>query len=511
MGLAEVAPWAGVSVATVSRYRAGRNAVEASALAPALMLHDAEANQLLPRPGYRRTPIRVPDRVDERLGAFLGYLVGDGHVSRVKRNLGLTTGDDEQARAFARLARDLFDLTPRVKRDGGRWRVLLHSEELADFLVHALGITEGPSARRKKIPAAVLESPESVVRAFLSAYFDCDGSAGREGVILSTSSDVMAEQVQLLLLNFGVLSRRRRRKDGCWRVQVFGASARVFAEKIGFGLERKQQRLRLYIDTHRWFREERWEDEVVSIEHGRGDVYDISVEETHRYAAQGFVNHNSYWHSTLMTQRALKDAEVVDFADHHAGTLAMTPGRINPYKIGIELFREIEERWNKGKFGKDYDECDDLEVRRRWDRKLGLGRQKIFEVRKIYNDVMFIDAFLDEEFCQRLQLYNYGYDSRSGRYVVTDRDWRKVKRRLLFSLTNLGHPIVHVVDANHHNRGELYLRHTFEGLALDAEKARDTLRNLQRVWRRPVHLETVEDDRGRLLSFDGNEHRSTRL
>jgi stage V sporulation protein R len=189
----------------------------------------------------------------------------------------------------------------------------------------------------------------------------------------------------------------------------------------------------------------------------------------------------------------------------------MQPGRINPYKVGIELFREIEDRWNKGKFGKDYDECDDLEAKRHWDRKLGLGRQKIFEVRKIYNDVMFIDAFLDEEFCHRLQLYNYGYDSRSGRYVVVDRDWRKVKRRLLFSLTNLGHPIVQVVDANHANRGELYLKHVFEGLPLDLEKARDTLKNLHRLWRRPVHLETMEDERSRLLSFDGSEHKSTRL
>src|SRR4029078_12762624 len=124
---------------------------------------------------------------------------------------------------------------------------------------------------------------------------------------------------------------------------------------------------------------------------------------------------------------------------------------------------------------------------------------------------MFIDACVDEDFCSRLQLYSYGYDSRSGRYVVIDRDWRKVKRRLLFSLTNLGQPVVHVVDANHANRGELYLRRAFEGLPLDLEKARDTLRNLHALWRRPVHLETMEDERGRILSFDGREHASTRL
>jgi stage V sporulation protein R len=246
------------------------------------------------------------------------------------------------------------------------------------------------------------------------------------------------------------------------------------------------------------------------------DVLSIVREEAHYFAPQGMtkiLNEGwaSFWHSTIMTQRALTDAEVVDFADHHSGTTAMAPGRLNPYKIGIELFRDIEERWNKGRFGKEYEECDDLEARRHWDRKLGLGRQKIFEVRKIYNDVMFIDAFVTEEFCERLKLYVYGYDSRAGKQVIVSRDWRKVKERLLFSLTNLGQPAVLVVDANHGNRGELYLKHRYEGVPLDVERAKDTLKNLHRLWRRPVHVETVEDDRGRLLSYDGAEHKTARL
>jgi len=256
--------------------------------------------------------------------------------------------------------------------------------------------------------------------------------------------------------------------------------------------------------------------EQAPLENWERDILSLVREEAYYFAPQGMtkvMNEGwaAYWHSTIMTQRALTDSEVVDFADQHSGTLAMAPGRINPYKIGIELFREIEDRWNKGKFGRDYDDCDDIEARRKWDKKLGLGRQKIFEVRRIYNDVTFVDAFLSQEFCERLKLYVYGYDSRSGRHVVLDRDWHRVKERLLFSLTNLGQPIVHAVDANHANRGELYLKHQHEGVPLDEEKARDTLRNLHRLWRRPVHIETSEDDRGRLLSYDGTEHKATRI
>ena len=68
----------------------------------------------------------------------------------------------------------------------------------------------------------------------------------------------------------------------------------------------------------------------------------------------------SYWHSKMMTQNILNDSEIIDFADAHSGTMAMSPNGFNPYKVGIELFRDIEERWNKGQFGKEWNECDDI-------------------------------------------------------------------------------------------------------------------------------------------------------
>src|SRR5207302_673534 len=161
---------------------------------------------------------RIPEIIDSRVAQFAGYLIGDGHISRVKRHVGLTTGDEPQARAFVDLGYELFGLLATMRWDDGRWRVQLHSETLLDFLV----------------------------------------------------------------------------------------------EEIGFGLERKQRALENYVSNRQWFKKEKWEDEVVSIEHGRADVYDISVEGTHRYAAAGFINHNSFWHSKIMTEKALKDSEIVD-------------------------------------------------------------------------------------------------------------------------------------------------------------------------------------------------------
>ncbi len=69
----------------------------------------------------------------------------------------------------------------------------------------------------------------------------------------------------------------------------------------------------------------------------------------------------------------------------------------------------------------------------------------------------------------------------------------------------MGHPIITVTDGNHRNRAELLLKHHHEGMDLDREEALDALRNLHRLWQRPVNLHTVVDDQPKILSFDGEK------
>jgi len=241
------------------------------------------------------------------------------------------------------------------------------------------------------------------------------------------------------------------------------------------------------------------------------DVLSIVRDEAYYFAPQGqtkVMNEGwaSYWHSTIMTQKALHPSEVVDYCDHHCGTMAPYRGRINPYKLGIELFRHIEERWNTGRFGKDYEECDDLAKKRSWDTQHGLGRKKIFEVRRVHNDITFIDTFLTPEFCQENRYFSYLFNEQAEQYVIESREFQKIKERLLFGLTNFGKPWIYVVDGNYRNRGELLLRHEYNGIDLKLNHAADTLAHLQFLWSRPVHLQTVVDDKPTLLSFDGTDH-----
>jgi len=240
------------------------------------------------------------------------------------------------------------------------------------------------------------------------------------------------------------------------------------------------------------------------------DCLAIVREESYYFAPQGMtkiMNEGwaSYWHSTLMTKHFVEAKEVIDYADHHSGTVHMPPGNFNPYKIGLEIFRDIEDRWNKGKFGKEYEESDNLGEKKRWDKGLGLGREKIFEVRRVYNDVNFIDEFMTPEFIERHKFYQYGRDPHTGQLRVVSRDPVRIKQTMLYQLTNLGRPFIYVVDGNYANRGELYMAHRHNGLDLEIKYAVETLKSVYRIWQRPVHLQAKIDDDMILFSFAGDQ------
>ncbi len=244
------------------------------------------------------------------------------------------------------------------------------------------------------------------------------------------------------------------------------------------------------------------------LEDWQSDILSIVRDEAYYFAPQGMTKVMNegwavYWHSKLMTEHFVEAKEIIDYADQHSGVLAMAPGGFNPYKIGYELMMDIERRWDKGQHGAEWERLDTLGAREAFDNNAMEGRDKIFEVRRIYNDVSFIDEFLTPEFVDRHKMYHYRQDPRTGQMRIVSRDFDRIKQTLLYRLTNRGQPFIYAVDANYGNRGELFLAQKWNGLEVDMEKARDVLTNLQAVWGRPVHLQMrIEEDMHLLTCTD---------
>ena len=238
------------------------------------------------------------------------------------------------------------------------------------------------------------------------------------------------------------------------------------------------------------------------------EILEIIRDEAMYFAPQGqtkIMNEGwaTYWHTSLMTRHILTDADVIDYCDHHSGTVQQQPGRLNPYKMGVELLRNIEQRWDKGQFGKAWTEIEDPTERRAFDSGAGLGKEKIFEVRRTHNDVTFLDTFLTADFCREQGFFTQTYDPRAGQWVIDSREFAEVKKGLLQMIATRGSPAIYAVNANFSNRGELLLAHRHEGLDIQLDWASVTLQNLVAIWGRPVHLETLVDGKPMLLSHDG--------
>jgi stage V sporulation protein R len=186
----------------------------------------------------------------------------------------------------------------------------------------------------------------------------------------------------------------------------------------------------------------------------------------------------SFWHSRIMRELDLSDAEHLEFAELHAGVVSPHPGQLNPYFVGYKILEDIERRF---------------------------GRDRLFEAREVESDVSLLRNYLTEELCEELDLFVFELVDGEA-WTVTEKRWERVRDQLVANMTNFGFPYIEVVDGDYKRNRELYLRHRFEGTELDLRYAEKTLEHCHTLWGRTVHLETVVDDEPHVMHYDGSEH-----
>ena len=117
----------------------------------------------------------------------------------------------------------------------------LDVQNLTELKKTRLGDLCGQRSADKVVPNWLWQSPAAVKRAFLQALFEGDGSCSRLPrntiqISYSTRSKQLAADVQQMLLEFGVVSKRYRHATGEHKVAITNrAHAESFATQVGFG------------------------------------------------------------------------------------------------------------------------------------------------------------------------------------------------------------------------------------------------------------------------------------
>jgi len=188
---------------------------------------------------------QLPETLDEDLAYLIGLLVGDGTLT-YRNSFLLSTADEFIAAEFQRIVERHFACHVGCKSNG---KDLFVTRLQVRQLLFILGL-DYCRAHEKHVPHAVLRAPRHIVIAFLQGLFDTDGYAAKKygNVQLSTASRRLAREVQLLLLNLGIVASLHTKKTThrpAHQVSIYGADAITFHREVGFRLPRKQARAAL--------------------------------------------------------------------------------------------------------------------------------------------------------------------------------------------------------------------------------------------------------------------------
>jgi stage V sporulation protein R len=271
-----------------------------------------------------------------------------------------------------------------------------------------------------------------------------------------------------------------------------------------------EQDVLLYILNHSPKPLQEWEKDILSIARDQSRYF--MPQRRTKIMNEGWA---TFWHMRIMERlfrEGLLQAEEHGFYNlYNARVLATHPRIINPYLVGLRMFEDIEDRWNKGRFGREWEECQDPYKREDWDLGLLQGRDKIFDVRRSFSDRFFIEQFLTEKLVDDLNLYLYEGKQESDeiQYVISEKNWKRIKALLVSFLSTFGTPLIYVEDGDYGGKRELYLKHAFDGIELDKEYREKTIEHIFYLWDRPVHLESIVDEKKVIFNFDGTHHTTT--
>jgi stage V sporulation protein R len=219
----------------------------------------------------------------------------------------------------------------------------------------------------------------------------------------------------------------------------------------------------------------------------------------------------SYWHYKIVTELNLPQELHLEFMVRHNQVLRPTPGSINPYHLGFQLWQDIERRWNEGATGREFEEP--VPAWQGEDNRESPGRKKIFEIRETDRDQSFLRRFLTPDLMRELNLFQH--EKRGKDRVITkvadEEGWKEIKESLIRSVGMSSFPIIKITDADFGKNRTLYLTHEFEGRELLLEYAEATLKHCERLWERQVVLETQINSKRCVLRLEGGKVKMDRL
>lgn len=194
--------------------------------------------------------------ISEEMGYVIGALIGDGTMTQ-RNNIRLTNIDPDIINQYCDFID--YEIGYKVKHYRDNVEHCIHNVKFYDWLMSPEVGCKPVTAHHKDVPIGIRRSSKSVVAAFLRGLFDTDGTVGKNRrVQLSSVSKRLIQEVQTILLAFGIISRTKKRlvkyldgRNESWELTIDGNNVDIFYKEIGFTSCKKQTVLKKIINKVR--------------------------------------------------------------------------------------------------------------------------------------------------------------------------------------------------------------------------------------------------------------------
>jgi len=195
--------------------------------------------------------ITLPSVLDENTAQILGYFAGDG--SREKERISLYEKDKRTIIYYEKLIKKKFGANTNLRfRNKKNYYVLrIYGKAIVNLIKNEF--PEIVNAANTEVPKKILKSKNSILASFLKGLFDADGYVSLyRGMGLGINNKKFANQIQLSLLRFGILSslyeydnrRNPYSKKHRFTISITEkTSLNLFSKLIGFNVPYKREKL----------------------------------------------------------------------------------------------------------------------------------------------------------------------------------------------------------------------------------------------------------------------------
>lgn len=192
--------------------------------------------------------------INPNVAYMVGAMVGDGCYSVKSSGLGFTNIDKDCIKNVNKGLKEWNSskLNKIKLTNGKQYQYTVKSNdfqnrEIKKSFIETFSTNSYNKAVCKKTPKIIFGAKFESIAAYLSGLFDTDGCCvtNTPMVEFSTKSFELAEETQFLLLVLGINANLRKQfnkkyNKNYYKLQISGTSLRVFRDKVGFRINRKQ-------------------------------------------------------------------------------------------------------------------------------------------------------------------------------------------------------------------------------------------------------------------------------